>query len=74
MREERQNMTMEELVDILAQKTEKLSKFLVHKNFGKEYKECKEAIKEILAEIESRKENIRQNTLPVHNPFNATIQ
>jgi len=50
-------MTMEELVDILAQKTEKLSKFLVSKNFGEEYKQCKETIKEILAEIELRKEN-----------------
>ena len=74
MREERQNMTMEELVDILAQKTEKLSKLLVCKNFGTEYKECKETIKAILAEIELRKENIIQNTDPARNQFNSTIQ
>ncbi len=56
MGEELQNMTMEELVDILAQKTGKFTQLLVYKNFGKEYKECKEAIQQILAEIEIRKE------------------
>ena len=56
MREDRQNTTMEELVDILAQKTEKFTRLLVYKNFGKEYKETKQAIQEILAEIELRKE------------------
>ena len=55
MMEDRQNMTMEELVDILAQKTEKFTQLLVYKNFGNEYKECKEAIQQILAEIELRK-------------------
>jgi hypothetical protein len=55
MREERQNLTMEELVDILAQKTGRFTQLLVYKDFGKEYKECKEAIKQILAEIEMRK-------------------
>jgi len=42
--EDRQNMTMEELVDILAQKTGKFTQLLVYKDFGKEYKECKEVI------------------------------
>lgn len=51
-----QNMTMEELVDILAQKTQKYTQLLVNKDFGKEYKECKEAIQHILAEIDLRKE------------------
>jgi hypothetical protein len=50
------NMSMEELVDILAQKTEKFTQLLVYKDFGDEYKECKEAIQHILAEIELRKE------------------
>jgi len=53
--EENQNMTMEELVDILAQKTQKFTQLLVYKNFGSEYKECKETIRQILVEIELRK-------------------
>ena len=55
MMENLQHMTMEELVDILAQKTEKLSRLLMRKDFGNEYKECKEAIQQILKEIEIRK-------------------
>ena len=51
-----QNMTMEELVDILAQKTQKFTQLLVYKDFGNEYKECKETIRQILSEIEIRKE------------------
>ena len=51
-----QNMTMEELVDILAEKTQKYTQLLVYKDFGSEYKECKEAIRHILAEIDLRKE------------------
>ena len=58
MIEDRQNMTMEELVDILAQKTQKFTQLLVYKDFGNEYKECKETIRLILAEIEIRKEKI----------------
>jgi len=66
MIEDRQNMTMEELVDILAQKTEKFTQLLSHKDFGNEYKECKQAIKQILAEIETRKETTlaKQNKAP----------
>ena len=56
MIENHQNMTMEELVDILAQKTQKFTQLLVYKDFGNEYKECKETIRQILAEIEIRKE------------------
>jgi hypothetical protein len=56
MIEYRQNLTIEELVDILAQKTEKFTQLLAYKDFGNEYKECKRAIKQILAEIEIRKE------------------
>ena len=59
-----QNMAMEELVDILAQMTQKYTQLLVYKDFGNEYKECKEAIQHILAEIELRKEN----TVPGQNP------
>jgi hypothetical protein len=55
MIEDRQNMTMEQLVDILAQKTEKFTRLMIYKDFGNEYREYKEAIQEILAEIELRK-------------------
>jgi len=51
-----QNMTIDELVDILAQKTQKFTQLLVYKDFGNEYKECKEAIQQILAQIELQKE------------------
>jgi len=56
MIENSQNITTEELVDILAQKTQKFTQLLVYKDFGNEYKECKETIRQILAEIELRKE------------------
>lgn len=60
MTEDSQKMTMEELVDILAQKTQKYTQLLVYKDFGNEYKECKEAIQHILAEINLRKETTIQ--------------
>lgn len=69
-----QNMTMDELVDILAQKTEKFTQLLVYKNFGAEYKECKEAIQQILAEIELRKKNIIKRTATIRNQSDSTIQ
>ena len=56
MSADHQSMTLEELVDILAQKTQKFTQLLVYKDFGNEYKECKETIRQILAEIEIRKE------------------
>ena len=55
MIEDRQNMTMDQLVDILAQKTEKFTRLMIFKNFGDEYNECKKAIQQILKEIELRK-------------------
>jgi hypothetical protein len=55
MGEDLQNLTKEELVDILAQKTGRFTQLLVYKNFGNEYKECKQAIQQILTEIELRK-------------------
>ncbi|HEU4859446.1 MAG TPA: hypothetical protein VFT15_06410 [Chitinophagaceae bacterium] len=60
MIEDSQKMTMEELVDILAQKTQKYTQLLVYKDFGNEYKEYKEAIQHILAEINLRKETTVQ--------------
>ena len=56
MSEDLQNMTKEELVDILAQKTGRFTQLLVYKDFGVEYKECKQAVQQILAELEIRKE------------------
>jgi len=63
MSEDLQHMTRDELVDILAQKTGKFTQLLVYKDFGKEYKECKKAIQQVLAEIELRKEKtlVQQN-------------
>ena len=74
MMEDLQNMTMDQLVDILAQKTGKFTQLLVYKNFGNEYKECKEAIQQILAEIELRKGNNVQNTDPFLHQSNSTVQ
>ena len=51
-----QHMTMEELVDVLAQKTQIFTQLLVEKKFDEEYKQCKQEIQRILAEIEIRKE------------------
>jgi len=62
MMEDCQNMTMDQLVDILAQKTQKFTQLLVYKDFGNEYKECKEAIQQILAEIELRRKIINERS------------
>ena len=62
MMENRQDITVDQLVDILAQKTQEFTQLLVYKNFGNEYKECKEAIQQILAEIEIRKETSAQQS------------
>ena len=64
MIDDRQNMTTEQLVDILAQKTERFTQLMVYKNFGDEYVVCKAAIQQILAEIESRKESINKDAEP----------
>lgn len=62
MGENLQNMTKEELVDILAQKTQKFTQLLVYKDFGSEYKECKKAVQQIIAEIEVRKKIINERS------------
>ena len=62
MSENLQNMSKEGLVDILAQKTQKFTRLLVYKDFGAEYKECKEAIRQVIAEIEVRKERINERS------------
>lgn len=49
-------LSMEELVDVLAQKTQKFTQLLVEKKFNGEYQQCKEMIQHLLAEIELRKE------------------
>ena len=67
-------MTKDELVDILAQKTERFTQLLVYKDFGNEYKECKKAIQQILAEIELRKGNNIQNPGSILNGSNSTAQ
>jgi len=56
MLESYQHLSMEELVDILAQKTGRVTQLMAEKNFNEEYKENKNAIQEILAEIKLRKE------------------
>ena len=74
MMEDRQNMTRDQLVDILAQKTGKFTQLLMYKDFGKEYKDCKKAIQQILAEIELRKGNNLQNIDPFLNRSNSIVQ
>jgi hypothetical protein len=73
MIEDRQNLTMEELVDILAQKTGRFTQLLVYKDFGKEYNDCKAAIQQILEEIELRKGNNIQNSDPLPNQSNSNV-
>lgn len=57
-----QQMSMEELVDLLAQRTQKFTQLLVEKKFNEEYQECKVAIQQLLAEIEMRKETTSPET------------
>ena len=64
MIQDSQHLTMDELVDILAQKTQRFTQLLVYKDFGNEYKECKDAMQHILAEIELRKEAIAATPNP----------
>jgi len=49
------NLSVEELVDLLAQKTQVFTHLMAEKDFSEEYKETKIAIQAILSEIESRK-------------------
>jgi len=50
------NLSVEELVDLLAQKTQVFTHLMAEKDFSEEYKETKIAIQAILSEIESRKD------------------
>lgn len=50
---------MQELVDLLAQKTQVFTQLMAEKNFSDEYKEAKIAVQRILLEIESRKESTK---------------
>jgi hypothetical protein len=45
-----------DLVDLLAQETEKFTRLMGNKEFTPEYEECKETIQQLIAIIESRKE------------------
>lgn len=49
------NLSIEELVDLLAQKTQDFTQLLVEKKFNEKYNSTKESIRQILAEIELRK-------------------
>ena len=58
---EYQNMSMQELVDLLAQKTQKFTQLLVEKRFDEEYKKCKKDIQQIMTQIEIKKEPLQDN-------------
>lgn len=57
MQADYKNMTTSHLVDLLSQKTKKFTQLLTEKKFTEEYKEYKNAIQQILSEIEFRKQN-----------------
>ena len=57
MLQDYKKLSTEELVDLLAQKTQKITQLLVVKTFDEEYKESKNTIQQILAEIELRKKS-----------------
>jgi predicted AAA+ superfamily ATPase len=48
-------ISMTDLVDLLAQKTQKFTQLMSDKSFNEEYTECKKVIQEILEEMELRK-------------------
>lgn len=50
------DISITELVDLLAQKTQKFTQLMSDKNFNEEYTECKKVIQEILSEMELRKQ------------------
>jgi hypothetical protein len=50
------NIPMDDLVDLLSQKTQVYTQLLINKKFGQEYRDCKDTIQHIMAEIERRKE------------------
>jgi hypothetical protein len=51
-----QNMTTSNLVDLLAQETQKFTQFMAEKQFGQEYEECKHLIQQIQSIISSRQD------------------
>jgi len=57
------NLSMEELVDLLAQKTQAFTQLMAEKNFSDEYKEAKATIQTILSEIELRKESSKSQDM-----------
>ena len=50
------DMATTNLVDLLAQETERFTQFMAAKQFTPEYEQCKETIQQLMAVIESRKE------------------
>jgi hypothetical protein len=49
-----QNMTTSNLVDLLAQETEKFTQLMMDKKFGNEYEDCKQVIHQLQALITLR--------------------
>jgi hypothetical protein len=56
MRPDYQNMTTANLVDLLAQETQKFTQLMMDKKYGEEYEACKQVIQQIQAAISSRQE------------------
>jgi len=50
-----QNFETSELVDLLAQHTQRLTELFTNNQFGNEYDRCKELIEVLLAEIAARR-------------------
>ena len=61
-------LSMEELVDVLAQKTQVFTQLLVEKKFDEEYLQAKESIQQLLSEIELRKETSTASDLQKEQP------
>ena len=58
------NLSTEELVDVLAQKTQVFTQLLIEKKFDAEYLQAKESIQQLVAEIELRKETNASPAVP----------
>jgi|GEM_PF-6097655 len=54
MTQELNSLDLESIVDLLAQKTQRFTQMLMENTSEEEYKNLKEAIEEIVAEIKSR--------------------
>ena len=55
------NMSVENLVDLLAQKTVKFTQMFIERRFDDEYHECKNDIHHLQSEIEQRRKNLNIN-------------